>query len=183
MRLKFFFPAEGWPFCFGLSVLVNQGFVTHMSVTRTCHSTAPALLLLWCPVFTLTQWGRMTHICVSKPTIIGSDNGLSPGRCRAIIRTSAGILLIGPLGTNFSETLIRIQTFSLKENTFETVVWKMTAILSRPQYVKSSYCSLFDDRATVPAPDLQMHYRNVLRPANERRCYDVTPSLVGWAKT
>ena len=118
-----------------------------------------------------------------KPTIIGSDNGLSPGRCRAIIRTSAGILLIGPLGTNFSETLIRIQTFSLKENTFETVVWKMTAILSRPQYVKSSHCSLFDDRATVPAPDLQMHYRNVLRPANERRCYDVTPSLVGWAQT
>ena len=26
------------------------------------------------------HWGRVTHICVSKLTIIGSDNGLSPGR-------------------------------------------------------------------------------------------------------
>ena len=45
------------------------------------------------------------HICVSKQTIIGSDNGLSPGRRQAIIWTNAGILLIGTLGTNFSEIL------------------------------------------------------------------------------
>ena len=57
----------------------------------------------------------MTHICVSKLTIIGSDNGLSPGRCQAIILTNAGILLIGPLGTNFSEIVIEIQAFSLKK--------------------------------------------------------------------
>ena len=31
--------------------------------------------------FCLTHWGRVTHICVSKLTIIGSDNGLSPGHC------------------------------------------------------------------------------------------------------
>ena len=48
----------------------------------------------------------MTHKCVSKLTTIGSDNGLSPGRRQAIIWTIAGILLIGPLGTNFSEILI-----------------------------------------------------------------------------
>ena len=47
----------------------------------------------------LTHWGRVTHICVGKLTIIGSDNGLSPGRRQAIIWTYAGILLIGPLGT------------------------------------------------------------------------------------
>ena len=63
----------------------------------------------------LTHWGRVTHICVSKLTIIGSDNGLSPGRRQAIIWTNAGILLIWPLGTNFSEILIEIQTFSLKK--------------------------------------------------------------------
>ena len=57
----------------------------------------------------------MTHICVSKLTIIGPDNGLSPGRRQAIIWTNAGILLIGPLGTNFSENLIGIQTFSFKK--------------------------------------------------------------------
>ena len=28
----------------------------------------------------LTHWSRLTHIYVSKLTIIGSDNGLSPGR-------------------------------------------------------------------------------------------------------
>ena len=47
--------------------------------------------------------------------IIGSDNGLSPVRRQAIIWTNAWILLIGPLGTNFSEILIEIQTFSFKK--------------------------------------------------------------------
>ena len=67
----------------------------------------------------LTHWGRVTHICVSKLTIIGSDNGLSPGRRQAIIWTNAGILLIGSLGTNFSEILIGIQTFSFKKIQFK----------------------------------------------------------------
>ena len=57
----------------------------------------------------------MTHICVGKLTTIGSDNGLSPGRRQAIIWTNAGILLIGPLGTNFSEISIGIQIFSFKK--------------------------------------------------------------------
>ena len=63
----------------------------------------------------LTHWGRVTHICVSKLTIIGSDNGLSPDRRQAIIWTNAGLLLIGPLGTNFNEILIEILTFSFKK--------------------------------------------------------------------
>ena len=46
---------------------------------------------------------------------IGSDNGLSPDRRQAIIWTNAGLLLIGPLGTNFSEILIEILTFSFKK--------------------------------------------------------------------
>ena len=58
---------------------------------------------------------RETHICVGNLTIISSDNGLSPGRHQAIILTNAGILLIGPLGTNFSGILIEIQTFPFKE--------------------------------------------------------------------
>ena len=52
---------------------------------------------------------------VFKLTIIGSDNGLLPGRRQAIIWTNTGILLIGPLGTNFIEILIGIQTFSFKK--------------------------------------------------------------------
>ena len=51
------------------------------------------------------------HICVGKLTSIASDNVLSPGRHQAIIWNIAGSGLIGPLGTNFSEILIEIQTF------------------------------------------------------------------------
>ena len=57
----------------------------------------------------------MTHICVSKLTIIGSDNGLSPRRRQAIIWTSAVILLIGPFGTKFSEISIEIVRVSFKK--------------------------------------------------------------------
>ena len=63
----------------------------------------------------LTHLGRVTHICVCDITIVGSDNGLSPGRRQAIIWTNAGILLIGPLGTKFSEILVEIHTFSFKK--------------------------------------------------------------------
>ena len=55
-----------------------------------------------------TLWGRVTHIRISKLTIIDSDNGLSHSRRQAIIWTNDGKLLIGPLGTNFSEILIEI---------------------------------------------------------------------------
>ena len=63
----------------------------------------------------LTHWGRVAHICVGNLTIIGSDNGLSPGRRQAITWTNVRILLIGPSGTNFSEVLIEIQAFSFKK--------------------------------------------------------------------
>ena len=63
----------------------------------------------------LTLWGRKMHICISKHTIIVSDNVLSPGWCEAIIWTNAGILFISPLGTNFGEILMEIYKFSLKK--------------------------------------------------------------------
>ena len=63
----------------------------------------------------LTHWGRVMHICVSKLTTIGSDNGLPPDRRQAIIWTNDGILLIGTLGTNFSEILGEIHSFSFKK--------------------------------------------------------------------
>ena len=55
------------------------------------------------------------YICVSKLTIIGSDNGLSPRRRQAIIWTNAEIFLIGPLGTKLSEILIEIVWVSFKK--------------------------------------------------------------------
>ena len=63
----------------------------------------------------LAHWGRVMHIRVGNLTIIGSDNGLAPGRRQAIIWTSAVILLIVPLGTNFSEISIEIIKFPFKK--------------------------------------------------------------------
>ena len=97
---------------------------SHNSIWRNKHGlnyvegcyTINGLERCYCLFITickLTHWGRVTHICVSELTIIGSDNGLSPGRRQAIIWTIAGISLIGPFGTNFSEIIIEIPTFSL----------------------------------------------------------------------
>ena len=60
----------------------------------------------------LPHWGRMTHICIINLTIIGSDNGLSPGRRQAIIWTIAGIFVIRNIRTNISAILSEIHTFS-----------------------------------------------------------------------
>ena len=70
-----------------------------------------SLLLMYVSLFL----DRLTHICVGNLTIIGSDNGLSPGRRQAIIWTNSGILLIWSLETNFSEILIGFLTFSFKK--------------------------------------------------------------------
>ena len=80
-------------------------------VLYVAQSTSATVLTIDVNWF-LTHWGRVTHICVSKLTIIGSDNGLSPGRRQAIIWTNAGILIIGPWGTHFSKNSIEILTFS-----------------------------------------------------------------------
>ena len=98
-------------------------------------------MIHWCiyaspSLHVLTHWGRVTHICVSKLNMIGSDNGLSPGRRQAIIWTNTGILLIWPSGANFSEMLIEIHTFSFKKMHVKMLSAKKAAILSRPQCVK-----------------------------------------------
>ena len=61
--------------------------------------------LLFTNVF--THWGWVMHICVSKLTIIGSDNSSPPHSTKP--------LLIWPLGRNFSAILIKIHTISLKK--------------------------------------------------------------------
>ena len=85
----------------------------------------------------------MTHICVSKLTIIGSDNGLSPSRRQAIIWTYAGILLIRPWAINVCEVLIAIYVSSSKK-----CIWKCRPFFSRFQCVKlfsSGFaCTLMD---------------------------------------
>ena len=84
----------------------------HYRYLAVTFSTVSTKYMYWA---LLTHWGQVTHICVSDLTIIGSDNGLSPGRRQVIIRIYAGILLIRPLGTNFSEILIESLLFSFKK--------------------------------------------------------------------
>ena len=79
----------------------------------------------------LTYWGRVTHTCASKLTIIGSDNGLSPGQHQAIIWANAGVLLIGTLRTNFSEILSEIHIFKY--------ILKCRCKMYRPQCVKDKF--------------------------------------------
>ena len=76
----------------------------------------------------LTHWGWKTHICISKLNINGSDNGLSPGWHQTNIWNNDEILLIWPLGTNFSDMLFKIHIFIfIQENPFENVIWKLAA--------------------------------------------------------
>ena len=93
-----------------------SGLMEPPSITKQCHLQ-----------HSLTHWGRVTYICANILTIIGTNNGLSPGQRQAIIWTNAGISLIRLLGTNFSEFLITIHVFSFKK-----IHLKMSSGKSRP---------------------------------------------------
>ena len=92
------------------------------SGTKWSRSICCHCCIIFCVIFAIvmTHWGRVTHICVSKHSILGSDNGLSPGRRQAIIWTNAGILLIWQSGTKFSEILIEIHKFPFKKMHLKT---------------------------------------------------------------
>ena len=97
---------------YNIYICIYALYITIPSPTR---SLTTLIVLFKILLSSLTHWGRVTQKCVSKLSIIGSNNGLSPNRRQAIIWTNAGIWLIGPLGTNFNEILIGIQTFSFKK--------------------------------------------------------------------
>ena len=120
----------------------------------------------------LTHWGRVTHICVGNLIIIGSDNGMSPGRRQAIIWTNAGILLIGPLGTNFNEIVIAIQTFSVKKMHLKilSVKWRafclglnvLTILVIRLEFSGRTWSVLIAvDELAMPC----IHYNDVIMGA------------------
>ena len=104
---------------------VSLSFRTHPCVNLWSHTL-------------LTHWGQVTHICISKVTIIRSDNDLLPGRRQAIIWTNAGLLLIRPLG--ITSMKLNWNLYSLiQENAI--VIRILAAILSRPQRVNMPACT------------------------------------------
>ena len=76
----------------------------------------------------------MTHICVSILTIIGSDNGLSPGR-----RQWWNIVNWTPRN-KLQWYINRSSYIFIQENALESVVCEMSVILSWPQCVKGGRC-------------------------------------------
>ena len=88
----------------------------------------------------LTHWGRVMYIFVHNLAIIGSDNGLSPGQCQAIIGSNAAILLIRNLGTNFNEIISEIHTFSFKK-----IQLKMSSVKWRPFCVCLNVLNIMSD--------------------------------------
>ena len=70
-------------------------------------------------LLTLIYITRLSPYCRIYASVnlvsIGSDNGLSPIRRKAIIYTSSELLSIGPFGINLSEILIKIQNFTFTE--------------------------------------------------------------------
>ena len=107
IALPYFIRNTGWWIQFRHTIIGQQLSPSDWSVTRP-----------------LTHWGRVTHICVGNLTIIGSENGLSPGRRQAIIQTNAGRLLIVPLGTNVSDIFIGIQTFKKMHLKMSIAKWR-----------------------------------------------------------
>ena len=99
--------------------------------------------------FASTHWGRVTHLRVSKLTSIASDNGMSPGRRQAIIWTNAGILLIGPLQTNFGEILSELHTFSFKKMRMKISSGKWRQFCLRLNVLKMRF-RLISDIVTAP---------------------------------
>ena len=108
----------------------------------------------------LTHWGRVTHICVGKLTIIGSDNGLSPSHYLNQRWNIVNWTLRNKLQLNFD----RNSNIFIEENTFENVVWELLFISSRPQCVKASHCYSAGEEVTVEfhlrVPDLQLSCRH-----------------------
>ena len=99
-------PRKKWPPCWqAISHYLNQCWFVYwyIYVSFGCNE--------------LTHLPLVPHICVSEL-----------GQHQAIIWTNAGILLIGPLGTNFNGILIKIYIFSLKKMHLKFSSAKIAAI-------------------------------------------------------
>ena len=103
-------------FTYILYIYIYILYITHTSDTRLSLSFLSSnwVLSVWPKFGTVNSLRRVTHICDSKLTMIGSDNGLSPDRRQVIIWTITGILLIRTSRTNFSEILSEMNTFSFQ---------------------------------------------------------------------
>ena len=122
-HILFLAAAKVWKIIQSMNKPVTPAIVLD-TIWLYCLNKYIALITGWT---ILIHWGRVTHICVSKPTIIGSDNGLVPGRRQAISWTNDGLLLIRTSVANISKILSGLHSF-FQDNAFEYVFCEMSAI-------------------------------------------------------
>ena len=121
----------------GANILETVTAITVLGVVG-CHGFIQLSRdeVMVCQWSALTHWGRVTHICVNKLTIIGSDNDLSPGRqATSHYLNQCWNIVNWTLGNKLQWYLNRNSYILIQENAFEYVVRKLAAILSRPQCV------------------------------------------------
>ena len=122
----------------------------YLQTTITSNISIQTLLLL-SQIPKLTHWGRVTHTCVGKLTIIHSDYGLTPSRqCWSIVNRTPSKQLQWRFNCKWN--------IFIQENSLENIVWKMSAILSRPQCVKNiSNLLLYSAAVGYSKPNFTSH--------------------------
>ena len=103
-------------------------------------------------ISTWTHWGQVTHICIGKLTIIGSDNSLSRWMAPSHYLNQCWNFVNWTLENKLQWNFNRNSNIFIQENTFENVVWKMAAILSRLQCVKTAGIRLFHISRNTQGP-------------------------------
>ena len=151
------------------------------------------------------EWHIYTSV---NQATIGSYNGLLPVQHQAIIWTSVGLLLIGPLATNFNDIWIKIKQFSYRKMILKMFAkWRAFCLpqCDNCKYDTShrrcpwlsfnliklwlSYCLWHKGPASVCMVGRQHGLCwnpgiiLCMGSANERQRYNVTSSLIGWAHT
>ena len=111
-----------WLFC---CIVHNSGGRAHVTFTPTSliqlHSES--MSVLYRAIFNSSPPPGAAYMCQIN---MGSDNGSSPIRRQAIIYTNHGLLSIGPLGTNVSKILIKVQnrSFTKMHLKISSVEWR-----------------------------------------------------------
>ena len=84
----------------------------------------------------VTHWRRVAHIYVGNLTIIGPDNGLSPGQAPSHYLSQCWDIVNWTLRNKLHWYFKPNSSTFIQKNANKNVVRKMSAILSRPQCIE-----------------------------------------------
>ena len=129
------FSQSGVGHCMNNTSIINQiGWKIHFAII----SFLPIYLLqiLQIPWQHLTHWGWVTLICISKLTIIGSDNGFIAWRAPSHYMNQCWNIVNWTIRNKFQWNFNQYYNLFIQENACESVCCEMVAILSQPQCVK-----------------------------------------------